>query len=107
MSTATTAHSTENGALRWFLRLVWAGIVANIVVGIISIAYPPKVLELAKADPATPLVWPRLSPMLIMLLAGFYIPAAIDPCTHRFAAVFAVVCRFAGTTFMALVGGHY
>jgi mono/diheme cytochrome c family protein len=107
MSTATTAHSTENGALRWFQRLVWAGIVTNIVVGIISIAYPAQVLELAKVDPATPLVWPRLSAMLIMLLAGFYIPAAIDPCTHRFAAVFAVVCRFAGTTFMALVGGHY
>ena len=59
MSTATTAHSTENGALRWFQRLVWAGIVANIVVGIISIAYPAQVLELAKVDPARPLVWPR------------------------------------------------
>src|SRR5215813_13928925 len=108
MSTAaTTAPPIEDGALRWFRRLVWAGIIANIVVGIVSIAYPTQVLELAKVDPATPLVWPRLSAMLIMLLAGFYIPAAIDPCTHRFAAVFAVVCRFAGTIFMALVGGHY
>src|SRR4030095_16403562 len=108
MSTAaTTAHSMEDGALRWFRRLVWAGIVANIVLGIISIAYPAQVLALAKVDPATPLVWPRLSAMLIMLLAGFYIPAAIDPCAHRFNAVFAVVCRFAGTIFMTLVGGHY
>src|ERR1700756_909942 len=108
MSTATaTAHSTEDGALRWFRRLMWAGIIANVVVGIVSIAYTPQVLALAKVDPATPLVWPRLSAMLVMLLAGFYIPAAIDPCTHRFAAVFAVVCRFAGTTFMALVDGHY
>jgi mono/diheme cytochrome c family protein len=108
MSTAaTTAHSMEDGALRWFRRLVWAGIVANIVLGIISIAYPAQVLALAKVDPATPLVWPRLSAMLIMLLAGFYIPAAIDPCAHRFNAVFAVVCRFAGTIFMTAVGGHY
>src|SRR6201982_831043 len=108
MSTATaTAHSTEDGALRWFQRLMWAGIIANVVVGIVSIAYTPQVLALAKGDPATPLVWPRLSAMLVMLLAGFYIPAAIDPCAHRFSAVFAVVCRFAGTIFMAVVGGHY
>ena len=108
MSTATTtAHPIEDGALRWFERLVWAGIIANIVVGIVSIAYPAQVLALAKVDPATPLVWPRLSAMLIMLLAGFYIPAALDANANRFAAVFAVVCRFAGTTFMAVVGGHY
>jgi mono/diheme cytochrome c family protein len=108
MSTAqTTTYAAEDPALRWFRRLVWAGIVANVIVGVVSIAYTPQVLELAKVDPATPLVWPRLSAMLIMLLAGFYIPAAIDPCAHRFAAVFAVVCRFAGTIFMAVVGGHY
>ena len=108
MSTATTtAHPIEDGALRWFQRLVWAGIIGNVVVGIVSIAYPTQVLELARVDPATPLVWPRLSAMLIMLLAGFYIPAALDPIANRFAAVFAVVCRFAGTIFMAVVGGHY
>src|SRR5260221_9032663 len=108
MSTATTtAHSTEDGALRWFRRLMWAGIIANVVVGIVSIAYTPQVLALAKVDPATPLVWPRLSAMLVMLPPGFFIPAAIDPCAHRFSAVFAVVCRFAGTIFMAVVGGHY
>src|SRR6516225_925066 len=84
MSTATTtARSTEDGALRWFRRLMWAGIIGNVIVGIVSIAYTPQVLALAKVDPATPLVWPRLS------------------------AVFAVVCRFAGTIFMAVVGGHY
>jgi len=108
MSTATTtAPPLEDGALRWFQRLVWAGIIGNVIVGIVSLAYPTQVLELAKVDPATPLVWPRLSAMLIMLLAGFYIPAALDPNANRFAAVFAVVCRFAGTIFMAVVGGHY
>jgi mono/diheme cytochrome c family protein len=107
MSTSATTHASEPGALRWYRRLVWAGIIANVVVGIVSIAYTAQVLALARVDPATPLVWPRLSAMLVMLLAGFYIPAAVDPCAHRFAAVFAVVCRFAGTIFMAVVGGHY
>jgi mono/diheme cytochrome c family protein len=103
----TTTYAGEDPALSWFRRLMWAGIIANIIVGVVSIAYTPQVLALARVDPATPLVWPRLSAMLVMLLAGFYLPAAIDPVTHRFAAVFAVVCRFAGTIFMALVGGHY
>jgi RoxA-like, cytochrome c-like len=107
MPTAATTHASEPGALRWYRWLVWAGIIANFVIGIVSIAYTPQVLALARVDPATPLVWPRLSAMLVMLLAGFYMPAAIDPCAHRFAAVFAVVCRFAGTIFMAVVGGHY
>jgi mono/diheme cytochrome c family protein len=107
MSTAATTHASEPGALRWYRWLVWAGIIANFVIGIVSIAYTPQVLALARVDPATPLVWPRLSAMLVMLLAGFYLPAAIDPCAHRYAAVFAVVCRFAGTIFMALAGGHY
>src|SRR6476619_1841321 len=101
MSTATTtAHPIEDGALRWFQRLVWAGIIANIVVGIVSIAYPAQVLALARVDPATPLVWPRFSAMLIMLLAGFYIPAALVPIANRFAAVFSVVCRLLKTIFM-------
>jgi len=100
-------HSAEDPALRWYRWLGWAGIIANFVIGIVSIAYTPQVLALARVDPATPLVWPRLSAMLVMLLAGFYLPAAIDPCAHRYAAVFAVVCRFAGTIFMALAGGHY
>jgi mono/diheme cytochrome c family protein len=107
MSTAATTHASEPGALRWYRWLVWAGIIANVVVGVVSLAYTAQVLALAGVDPATPLVWPRLSAMLVMLLAGFYIPAAVDPCAHRFAAVFAVVCRFAGTIFMAVVGGHY
>ena len=39
MSTATTtAHSTEDVALRWFRRLMWAGIIGNVIVGIVSIA---------------------------------------------------------------------
>ena len=103
----TTAHATEDKWLRWYRWLVWAGIVANIIVGTTSIAFTSQVLALAKVDPATPLVWPRLSAMLVMLLGGFYVPAAIDPCAHRYAAVFTVLCRFAGTAFMFIVGGHY
>ena len=107
MSTTATTHSTEPGALRWYRRLVWAGIVSNIAVSIVSIIYPAEVLAFVGVDPATPLIWPRLAVMLLALLSIFYIPAALDPCAHRFSAIFAVVCRFAGTIFFAIVGGRY
>ena len=64
-------------------------------------------LAFVGVDPATPLIWPRLAVMLLALLSIFYIPAALDPCAHRFSAIFAVVCRFAGTIFFAIVGGRY
>jgi hypothetical protein len=107
MSTTATTHSTEPGALRWYRWLVWAGIASNIAVSIVSIIYPAEVLAFVGVDPATPLIWPRLAVMLLALLSIFYIPAALDPCAHRFSAIFAVVCRFAGTIFFAIVGGRY
>src|SRR6266480_2399679 len=107
MSTATTAHSAEGGALQWFRRLVWLGIIANVVVGIVGVAAPAQVLAFLKLDPASPLVWPRCAAFFLILLSCFYIPAAVDPCAHRFSAVFAVACRFAGFAFFAVVGGRY
>ena len=107
MSTTATTHSTEPGALRWYRWLVWAGIASNLAVSIVSIIYPAEVLAFVGVDPATPLIWPRLAVMLLALLSIFYIPAALDPCAHRFSAIFAVVCRFAGTIFFAIIGGRY
>jgi len=51
MSTTATTHSTEPGALRWYRWLVWAGIVSNIVVSIVSIIYPAEVLAFVGVDP--------------------------------------------------------
>jgi hypothetical protein len=86
---------------------MWAGIVANILVALISIARPADVLALLGLEPAQPLVWPRFAAFLLILLSIFYVPAAIDPVRNRFAAVFAVICRFGGVAFFALVGGGY
>ena len=84
MPTTAATHSTEPGALRWYRWLVWAGIVSNIVVSVVSIIYPAEVLAFVGVDPATPLIWPRLAVMLLALLSIFYIPAALDPCAHPF-----------------------
>src|SRR5947208_16634380 len=105
MSTATTAHSAEGGALQWFRRLVWLGIIANVVVGIVGVAAPAQVLAFLKLDPAAPVVWPRSAAFFLILLSCFYIPAAVAPCEHRCAAVVAVGCLPGGFPFSSGVCG--
>jgi mono/diheme cytochrome c family protein len=108
---ATPAQSMEDGpgagALLWFQRIVWVGIVANVAITLTSIIFTEQVIALLQLDPATPLVWPRFGAFGILLLTGFYIPAGVDPCRSLFATVFTVVCRFAGFFFFAVVGGRY
>ena len=93
--------------LTWFQRVMWLGIVANIVVAAISIAITPTVLDLLRLPPAQPLVWPRFAAFLLILLSIFYVPSALNPVRNRFAAVFAVICRFGGVIFFLIVGGGY
>jgi len=109
MASATSFAHAYGGsrALSWFRWLVWAGVVANIVVAIIAIAAPAMVLDFLHLELAKPLVWPRFAAFLLILLSIFYIPAAIDPINNRFAAKFAIISRFAGVTFFAVIGGRY
>lgn len=97
----------ENRYLLWFSRVVWAGIAANVLVALVSIAAPTAVLAFLKLPPAEPLVWPRFAAFLLLLLSGFYIPAAMDPRRNLFNSIFTVVCRFGGVCFFSLVGGGY
>jgi hypothetical protein len=93
--------------LTWFRRIMWLGIVANIVVAAISIAATPAVLDLLRLPLAQPLVWPRFAAFLLILLSIFYVPSALDPLRNKFAAIFAVICRFGGVAFFLIVGGGY
>ena len=98
---------TDNGYLLWFRRVMWLGIASNVIVAVVSIARTAMVLELLKLPPAEPLVWPRFAAFLLILLSGFYVPAALDPSRNVFAAIFAVVCRFGGVAFFSIIGGRY
>ncbi|MGC2222784.1 MAG: hypothetical protein WA624_10650 [Methylocella sp.] len=98
---------SDNGYLLWFRRVMWLGIVSNVIVAVVSITQTPMVLEFLKLPPAEPLVWPRFASFLLILLSGFYVPAALDPSRNIFAAIFAVVCRFGGVTFFSIIGGRY
>jgi hypothetical protein len=97
----------DSGYLLWFRRVMWLGIVSNVIVALVSITQTPMVLEFLKLPPAEPLVWPRFAAFLLILLSGFYIPAALNPSGNIFASIFAVVCRFGGVIFFSIVGGRY
>ena len=91
--------SMESGpgarALLWFRRFVWLGIIANVILTLTSIFCTEWVLGLLELEPAYPLVWPRFGALGILLLTGFYLVAARDPCGSRWATLFTVLCRFA------------
>lgn len=97
----------SEAAVSWFRRLVWAGIIANFAVAILSIAFPERVLDLLDLEPATPLVWPRFACFLLILMSLFYVAAARDPVGNRYSATMTVLARFGGVCFFLLVGGNY
>jgi mono/diheme cytochrome c family protein len=104
-------YAMENGPgakwLLWFQRLVWLGIIANIGITLTAIFCTETVIEVLRLDPAFPLAWPRFGAFGILLLTGFYVVAATDPCRSPWATVFTIVCRAGGLFFFAIVGGRY
>jgi mono/diheme cytochrome c family protein len=94
-------------ALLWFQRFVWLGIAANIVLTFTAIFCTRWVIEFVGLEPAYPLVWPRFGAFGILLLTGFYVVAAMNPCRSGWATLFTVLCRFGGLFFFAVVGGRY
>src|SRR6266496_1820521 len=103
--------SMESGpgarALLWFRRFVRLGIIANVIITLTSIFCTEWVLGLLELEPAYPLVWPRFGALGILLVTGFYLVAARDPCRSRWATIFTVLCRFVGFVFFAIAGGRY
>ena len=93
MAIATTS------AGRWFRRVVWVGIIANLALALPSIAAPDQMLAFSRLPTVTPHMWVRFSGLLLILLSAFYAPAAIDPDRYRANAWLAVVSRLAGVVF--------
>jgi hypothetical protein len=93
MAIATTS------AGRWFRRVVWLGIVANLALALPTIAAPDQVVALSGLPTVTPHLWARFAGLLLILLSAFYAPAAIDPDRYRANAWLAVVSRLAGVVF--------
>ena len=84
---------------RWFRRVMWLGILANLALALPTIAAPDFMIDRVGLPPATPLLWPRFAGLLLVILSVFYTPAATDIDRYRIVAWFAIGSRAAGVLF--------
>jgi hypothetical protein len=89
-------------AQRWFSRVMWVGIAANLALAIPTLIAPAQLIDLVGLPPASPVLWPRFAALLLILLSLFYVPAGIDPVRFRAIAWLAVLSRLAGVVFFLL-----
>lgn len=68
-----------NAYAKWFSRVTWLGIIANIFFVIFGCFFPEFLLSLLQMHIPSPIIWVRISGMLLFIISVFYIPGAIDP----------------------------
>jgi hypothetical protein len=84
---------------RWFRRIMWVGIFANIALALPTLAAPAALIAMTGLPTATPDLWPRFAALLLVILSVFYMPAGLDIDRYRATAWFAVGSRLAGVMF--------
>jgi hypothetical protein len=89
----------DTTAGRWFKRVMWLGILANLALALPTIAMPDQMIALTNLPTATPTLWPRFAGLLLVILSVFYTPAATDIDRYRIVAWFAIGSRAAGVLF--------
>ena len=94
--------STRTGAERWFRRVIWIGILANLGLAIPTLLLPAQMMAFTRLPIADPLLWPRFAALLLILLSCFYMPAGVDPNRYRVVAWLAVASRLVGVVFFVL-----
>ena len=83
----------------WFSRVVWLGIICNLVLALPTLVAPEQTMMLTGMPPASPLLWPQFAALLLILLSIFYIPAALDFARYQITAWCTVASRLAGVIF--------
>ena len=84
---------------RWFKRVLWFGIVANLGLAVPTVLAPARMLAFSGLPDASPLLWTQFSGLLLVLLSIFYMPAGVDLDRYRAVAWLAVGSRLAGGIF--------
>lgn len=92
----------RDGAARWFSRVTWIGIAANLALAVPTLIAPQRMAAFAGVREPTPLLWLQFAALLLILLSAFYVPAALDPVRYRIVAWLAVGARLAGVVFFVL-----
>ena len=90
-------------ATRWFTRVMWVGIAANLGLSLPTLLAPERMLVFSRLPHAEPLLWVRFAALLLILLSAFYVPAALNPHRYRPVAWLAVGARLAGVIFFVFL----
>ena len=90
------------GAMRWFSRVVWLGIAANLALALPTLLAPAQMLAFSGLPVTQPLLWTQFAALLLILLSAFYVPAALDPRRYLIVAWLSVLARLAGVVFFVL-----
>lgn len=93
---------TSDSAARWFSRVVWLGIAANLALALPTLLMPARMLALSNLPITEPLLWTQFAALLLILLSAFYVPAALDPRRYLLVAWLSVLARLAGVVFFIL-----
>lgn len=93
------------GYLSWFKRVMRIGIGLNILLGLWLWLWPASLLGLLGLPIPDPLTWARYAGLALVLLALFYLPAAIAPLRHRFTAMLATGARALSALFFLFAAG--
>ncbi len=91
-----------SGAARWFSRVVWLGIVANLALAVPTLLMPARMLAFSRLPITEPILWTQFAALLLILLSAFYVPAALAPRRNWLVACLAVGARLAGVVFFVL-----
>jgi hypothetical protein len=85
---------------KWFGRVVWTGIVVNMVFVVFCFCFPENMCALLHLKQPDPIIWVRTSGMLLFIISIFYIPAALDPFRYRATAIMHIIpSRACGSSF--------
>ncbi|NEO72685.1 hypothetical protein [Moorena sp. SIO3H5] len=90
-----------NTYAKWFGRVVWLGIIINVVFFVIPLLFLPEVmLSLLKMQIPVPIIWVRAAGLLLLEISILYIPGAMDPYRYKATAWMSIlVTRGGGATF--------
>lgn len=91
---------------RWFRRLTWVAIAANLTAALPLLAMPSTATAIAGLPAAGDDVWPRLSALQMVVLSVFYMPAGIDIDRYRAVAWLVVGSHLAGALFFSVRPGY-
>jgi hypothetical protein len=99
--------ASASSAATWFRRVMWLGIIGNVVLALPTFLRPVQVLSAFDLPVPSEIMWTRFAALLLILLSVFYVPAAIDPVRYRIIAILAVASRLAGVLFFFLIQTTY